>query len=332
MKRKRVIDSIHHKQTDVVPWNFELTPGAEQNIKACTGCDDVFKYIGNHMLRAKYKKNEKLPNGTEVDLFGVTWELSKSGGGDVGIIIDHPLKEDEFGDYKFPEVNKEFASQICDILEADQKEHFTMFSITMGYFERSWSLRGMENIMIDMCMNEEFTFALYQKVLEHHLELLDTILDRDFDAVYFGDDWGQQKGLIMGPNMWRKYIKPGIKEIFDKIKSKGKYIVLHSCGDNELIFPELIDMGLDVYNTVQPEIYDLEKLKKEYGKDLTFYGGISTQQFLPYASAEEVKEETKRVLDIMYKDGGYILSPTHTATPDIPAENILAMLDAAKNY
>ncbi len=330
-RRDRVIDAISHKQTDLVPWNFELTPGAVDNLRRLTGCDDAFEYLENHMLRIKYKKNIKLENGNEKDLFGVEWMASKDGG-DVGIIAGYPLEEDEFGDYQFPEVKKDFASEICSQLEADKKEHFTMFSITMGYFERSWSLRGMEDIMVDMCINEEFTYQLYQKILDHHLELLDTVLDRDFDAVYFGDDWGQQRGSIMGPNLWRKYIKPGFKEMFEKVKSKGKYIVLHSCGDIEEFFPDLIDMGLDVYNTVQPEIYDLKKIKQEYGKDLTFYGGISTQQFLPFAAPDQVREKTKEILDIMYRDGGYILSPTHTATPDIPAENLLAMIETAKHY
>lgn len=330
-KRKRVLDAISHKQTDMIPWNFELTPGAVDNIKSFTGCEDAFTYMDNHMLRAKYKKNRKLANGNEVDLFGVEW-MAAEDGGDVGIIAKYPLEDDEFGDYQFPRIDKEFAGRVCDQLEADQKEHFTMFSITMGYFERSWSLRGMEDIMVDMCINEEFTFQLYQKILDHHLELLDTVLDRDFDAVYFGDDWGQQQGSIMGPNMWRKYIKPGVKELFEKIKSKGKHIVLHSCGDIEAFFPDLIDMGLDVYNTVQPEIYDLRRIKQEYGKDLTFYGGVSTQQFLPFATADDVKEKTREILGIMFRDGGYILSPTHTATPDIPAENLLAMIEVAKNY
>ena len=330
-RRRRVIDAITHKQTDLVPCNFEMTPGAVENVRRLTGCEDAFEYLENHMLRVKYKKNTKLNNGNEKDLFGVSWMASKDGG-DVGIISEYPLEEDEFGDYQFPRVKKDFAAEICDQLEADEKEHFTMFSITMGYFERSWSLRGMENIMVDMCINEEFTYQLYEKILDHHLELLDTVLDRDFDAVYFGDDWGQQRGSIMGPNMWRKYIKPGFKEMFEKVKSKGKYVVLHSCGDIEEFFPDLIDMGLDVYNTVQPEIYDLQKIKQEYGRDLTFYGGISTQQFLPFATVEQVKEKTKEILDIMYRDGGYILSPTHTATPDIPAENLLAMIETAKSY
>lgn len=329
-KRERIIAAIEHKGTDIVPWNFEMTPGAMERMELYTGLKDAEEKLENHMLRLKYKKNEKLDDETEKDIFHVLWTKSKDGG-DVGIIKDYPLKEDTLDGYQFPEIKKEFASQICDSLEKD-REHFTMFSITMGFFERSWSLRGMENILMDMCLNEKFVFQLYDKILEHHMKLLDEILDRDFDAIYFGDDWGQQKGSIMGPRMWRKFIKPGISTMFEKIKRKGKYIVLHSCGDIEEFFPDLIEMGVDVYNTVQPEIYDLKKMKKEYGKDLTFYGGISTQQFLPYASAEETVEKTKEILDIMYHDGGYILSPTHTATPDIPSENLLAMIETAKTW
>ena len=330
-KRERVINSIHHKESDVTPWNFELTEQAFAKIQEYGKCEDANAFMENHMLRVKYKQNEKLENGYERDIFGVLWQKSKDGG-DVGNIVDHPMKEDEMGSYKFPEIRKGFAEDICDQLEANPRDVFTMFSITMGYFERTWSLRGMENILMDMCLNEEFTETLFAGILEHHMELLDCILDRNFDAVYIGDDWGQQKGSIMGPNLWRKFIKPGMTKMFEKIKNKGKYIVLHSCGDIREMLPDLIDMGLDVYNTVQPEIYDLQELKNEFGKDLTFYGGISTQQFLPYASEEEVKEMTKKVLDIMHQGGGYILSPTHAATPDIPVENLLAMIEVAKNY
>ena len=121
-----------------------------------------------------------------------------------------------------------------------------------------------------------------------------------------------------------------MKRIFDKVKSKGKKIVLHSCGDLRDIFPEVIELGVDVYNTLQPEIYDLRKMKQEYGKDITFYGGVSTQQFLPFATPLEVYDKASEVRDILGPDEGYILAPTHAITPDIPVDNVMAMLKAAK--
>ncbi len=327
--RERVIAAIENRNSDTVPYQIDLTTGFTQKLMESTGCRDPEAYLGNHLSKAKYKKNTKLGSDKELDLFGVTWQKDPAHG-DVGIISDHPVKEPSLRDYSFPPVKKEFARELCGSLLADERETFRMFLITMNYFERAWSLRGMENILSDMLLNEAFSHELFERILQHHLELLDTVLDYGFEAVYIGDDWGQQSGLIMGPPLWRKYIKPGMKQMFDKIKSRGKYVCLHSCGDLREIMSDLVDMGLDIYNTIQPEIYDLKKLKKEYGRHITFYGGISTQQFLPYASPDEVKDHAKAVKRIMGKSGGYIFAPTHSVTDDVPVENVLAMVDVAR--
>ena len=327
--RERVRAGLEHRQTELIPYQIDLTEGFDRKLKEKTGCSDGEQYLGNHLSKVKYKKNKKLPDGKEIDLFGVTWTRDP-GGGDVGIICDHPIKEPGLNSYTFPQVQEDFARQQCELLEHETGNTFRMFLITMNFFERAWSLRGMENVLSDMILHPVFAGELFDRILQHHLELLDVILDYDFEAVYIGDDWGQQRGLIMGPPLWRKYIKPGMKTIFDRIKSRGKYVCLHSCGDLRDIFPELADMGLDIYNTIQPEIYDLKALKKEYGSCITFYGGISTQQFLPYARAEEVIEHTREVKRIMGKNGGYILAPTHAVTDDIPVANVLAMVRVAR--
>lgn len=329
--RERIIRAIRQEPSDMIPWNIEMTAGFATNVSKMFPEEDPEDVLRNHMLRVKYKKNRLCENGESIDLFGVRWKKAEDGG-DVGIVAQYPLEEmeAELGDYRFPDINVELANSICDRLESE-RNRFTMFSITMGFFERAWSLRGMENALMDMVLEPGFTEELYDHILEHHMRLLDNILERNFDAIYFGDDWGQQQGLIMGPELWRRYIKPGVSKIFEKIKRKGKYVVLHSCGDLREIMPDLVEMGVDVYNTVQPEIYDLKKLKIEFGKDICFYGGISTQQFLPYAAPEEVEKKTLEVLRIM-DGGGYILSPTHAVTPDIPVENVLAMLRANERY
>lgn len=333
-KKERVYGAIAHKNTDLVPWSFELTSGAALAMREYKGCQDIDACLENHLYRGFYKKNRPLSDGTgnEQDFFGVTWHTSDDGG-DVGHIVNYPLWEaEDLSGYTFPEPDYEFAKEVCRTLEEKNTEFFTMFSIGMCYFERAWSLRGMENLLSDMIVDEEFAEDIFAHILEHHEKLLDAVLDYDFDAVYFGDDWGQQRGTITGPDRWRHFIKPGMKRLIQKAKQKGKYVVVHSCGDIWDLMPDLIEMGVDVYNTVQPEIYDLKKLKKEYGKDLTFYGAVSTQQFLPFAKPEEVYEKTCETLDILAKDGGYILSPSHGVTPDIPPENLLAMVRAAKGF
>lgn len=329
--RERVFMALQNKNSDLVPYQIDLTTGFIHKLKEKTGCTDPDAFLGNHLSKAKYKKNIILENGREIDLFGVTWQKDPAHG-DVGVICDHPIKEPDQGSYKFPEVKKDFAGELCEKLMTEERNTFRMFLITMNYFERAWSLRGMENLLSDMILNKAFAEGLFDRILNHHLELLDTVLDYGFEAVYIGDDWGQQKGLIMGPPLWHKYIKPGMQKMFDKIKSKGKYVCLHSCGDLREILPDLVDMGLDIYNTIQPEIYDLKKLKREYGKYITFYGGISTQQFLPYATPAEVKRQTREVKKIMGSNGGYIFAPTHSVTDDIPVENVMAMVEVARDY
>ena len=333
MQRKDVIiDAINHRQPAYVPWNIELTEDFAEKVKKERGCADPESYFENHMLRRKYKNNQKMDSGLELDLFGVTWEHAKDGG-DVGNIVEFPLLKGDLKDYRFPEVNETFAREVVQKLLDDREGRFRMFSITMGYFERLWSLFSMEEALVNMITEEEMVLEILSKVEEHHHRLLDIVLEYDeIESIYFGDDWGQQRGLIMGPELWRKLIKPGVKRIFEHAKSKNKYIVLHSCGDLRDIMGDLIEMGVDVYNTVQPEIYDLDFLKKEYGKDLTFYGGISTQQFMPFATPEDVKVKTREIIEKLAKGGGYILSPTHAVTPDIPVENVEAMIETAKEY
>jgi len=329
-KRQRVIEAIEHKHTDLVPWHIDLTSAFITKLKAQTGCEDPELFLDNHLRRAKYKQNTKLENGEELDIFGVRWSPTEDGG-DVGIVTGFPLKGKEgLEDYRFPAIRRDFAASLCRQLAKDTSGAFRMFSLTMCFFERAWSLRGMEEILVDMCLNEAFTQEFFEQILNHHLELLDCVLDGDYEGVYFGDDWGQQQGLIMGPPLWRKYIKPAMAKMFEKVKSHGKYVILHSCGDLREILPDIIDIGVDVYNTVQPEIYDLKQLKREYGKDLTFYGGISTQQFLPIATPAESRKMAQDVLHLMAMHGGYILSPTHAVTPDIPVENIQALVDVAR--
>jgi uroporphyrinogen decarboxylase len=218
-----------------------------------------------------------------------------------------------------------------DALMSSQDDTFKFGSIGFSMFERAWTLRGMENLLVDMILNPDFVEELLDAITEHNLKIIDIALEYGIDGFHFGDDWGQQRGLIMGPQHWRRYIKPMMAKLYAKAKSKGKYISQHSCGDIHEVFPDLIEIGLDVYQTVQPEIYDLPNLKKEFGNDLTFWGGISTQRLLPFEKPETVKRVTRETIAVMGKSGGFVAAPTHSIPGDVPAENVVAMLEAFQN-
>jgi len=198
-------------------------------------------------------------------------------------------------------------------------------------FERSWSLMGMENVLMSMLTCPEALEQLYDDICNHFLELVHIALEYDIDGIYFGDDWGQQKGLIMGPDHWRRFIKPRMARLYEPVKQKGKYVMQHSCGDCSEIFPDLIEIGLDCYQTFQPEVYDIHEMKTLYGEKLTFWGGVSTQQALPTMTPAEVKQEVVRIITALRTNGGLIIAPTHAIPFDVPPENILAMADAFLN-
>jgi len=316
---------------DIVPWQINYTNVYKDLFGKSYPGKDLDSEFENHIIFTKYKKNVEIDKNTDVDLFGLKWDMSGEDGGDIGVPIDPPLASGNLDDYQFPEFNRDFALEQIKKLENDNTGRFRMFGITFTLYERAWGLRGMEDLLADMLLEPAFIHELLRRITEHHLKLLDFVLPYNFDAVYLADDWGSQKGLIMGADLWRKMIKPYMKQICEKIKNSGKIVIHHCCGKIDDILGEFAEIGIDCWNTVQPELYDLKKLKENYGKDLCFFGGISNQGFLPFATPEETEEKCLEVLGIM-SGGGYILSPTHSITPDIPVENAYAIVRAAKKY
>lgn len=250
---------------------------------------------------------------------------------DIGVIDRLVLDEPSLKDYKFPKIDENRLRNEYEYLIKNENDTFKFGSIGFSMFERAWTLRGMENLLIDMVIDPVFVDELLDSITEYNLRIIEIALDYNIDGFHFGDDWGQQSGLIMGPIYWRRFIKPHITKMYARVKKAGKIVSQHSCGDIYEIFPDLIEIGLDIYQTFQPEIYDLRKVKKEYGKELTFWGGISTQKFLPFASPEEIRKVVIETIEIMGENGGYIAAPTHAMPGDIPSENVVALIDVLRN-
>ena len=188
----------------------------------------------------------------------------------------------------------------------------------------------MENILTDFLLEPEFVQDLFERLFQYNMAGIGIAAQFPIDAIMFGDDWGQQQGMLMGPDIWRKFIKPHMARFFEAVKSFGKVVILHSCGDLSQIMGDLVDMGLDIYNTFQPEIYDMKEFKRNFGKHITIYGGISTQGILAKGTPEEVKEAVKQAMNILGSDGGYIVAPTHQIPMGTPLENILALIETCR--
>ena len=332
-RKMRVTRALRHEATDFVPYSVGFTHQEHERMANHTGDPDFLTKIGSHIAGTQYWgwPTETSP-GTErfQDAFGVVWNRSGVDK-DIGMIDTFVLPEPDMESYRMPPVDEGRLRAEVEQMLSTAADCFVGAGIGFSVFERAWSLHGMENVLMDMLVEPAFLDELLDAILEHDLKVLDVICAYPLDYIYFGDDWGQQRGTIMGPNNWRRFIKPRMKILYERAKRDGFFVVQHSCGDIHELFPDLIEVGLDCYQTFQPEIYDIEQVKKEYGTDLSFWGGISTQRLLPYATPEEVRRETARIMRIMGKGGGYIAAPTHSVPGDVPPANILAMVEVFQN-
>jgi len=202
---------------------------------------------------------------------------------------------------------------------------YILAKFSYSLFERAWSLRGMENLMTDFILNPSFVHDLLDTITDFNLAVLDNLGSFSIDGVYFGDDYGYQRGLLMSPDTWRVFIKPRLKRMYDKAHSQGRDVFIHSCGNISEILGDLYQIGVNVFNPFQPEAIDIEHTIAEYSKKLAFYGGMSIQKTLPFGSRGDVVKETQHRLELGKRFGGYIISPSHDMPPDIPLDNILTM-------
>lgn len=332
-KCQRVIQSLKHNNTDIIPYQINFTRQEHDKVAKYLADMDFAEKIGNHIEGTYFNgfliEDIEYP-GYFKDDFGVRWNRNGADK-DIGVIAGIVINEPIINSFEFPEIKEDALKEKYRSLVSNGNDSFKIGGVSFSMFERAWSLRSMENFLMDMVLEPEFTEYLLDGICEFNLQVIDLALTYDIDGFYFGDDWGQQTGLIMGPTLWRKFLKPRIARMYDRVKSKGKFVIQHSCGDIHEIFPDLIEIGLDVYQTFQPEIYDIKKVKKEYGNYLAFWGGISTQRLLPYATPEEIRKVTVETLKIMGENGGFIAGPTHAVSGDVPPENIVLLIDILKN-
>ena len=328
-RRERVINSLNHKESDLIPYHADFTMQEYEKIAAYTGNAHFSDGAGLHLSYLQYcgwptELTDR--KGYFQDDFGVIWNRTGADK-DIGVITSPVINVPDMSLWKEPKLDENRLRQEYRFLLGSSDDRFTLASIGFSMFERAWSLCGMENLLIYMIEEPAFTHALLDAICDYNLKIIRIANQYPFDGFFWGDDWGQQKGLIMGPALWREYIKPRMKRMYQEVKKAGRYVFQHSCGDIQELFPDLIEIGLDCYQTFQPEIYPIESIKKDFGGQLCFWGGISTQQLLPYASPDQVKAETIRIMQIMGQNGGYIAAPTHAVPGDVPPENILAMFD-----
>jgi len=308
-RRQLVKDAISHKATNRVPFCIDFTREAKTKFENETGHRSSEEFLDNDIIEIQ-------PPWWQWDSLEPEWRAA-------GVPATIPGVA---GSGSYPD----FRDQLK--LARDHSDKYILALVYGSHFEKANAARGIENFLADMAGDPEFAQALLNRIIEKNMVMLDNFMGcPEIDGVLLGSDWGSQHDLLMSPDTWENMIRPGEAREYDLVHSAGKDVWVHSCGNIVKTIPSLIEIGLDVLNPVQPECMDLGLLKREFGNDLAFWGGISTQNALPFGTAAGVKEEVRRVRDLMSLDGGYILAPAQHIQADVPIENILALVDVAQN-
>jgi uroporphyrinogen decarboxylase len=313
-----------------VPWSFGFTKEARALLQAHYGPQVLEDILGNHLL--------KLGNGigffTDLgkdrvqDVFGVVWDRSIDK--DIGNVEGSVLAQPSLKGYHFPDpLNPRFFMDIPGRIR-QYGDRFRVFQIGFSLYERAWTLRGMQNLLIDFYDHPEFVDELLNAIADYNITQVNEALKYDIDAIYFGDDWGQQRGLQMGPKLWHRFIYPVLKRMYGKVREAGKFVFIHSCGDVDELFDDLIEIGVNCFNPFQPEVMDVAELLLRYRGRLTFHGGLSTQRTLAFGTVDQVRNEVRGLLELG-RAGSYIFAPAHDVEGDVPLENMLAFIEAVQN-
>jgi uroporphyrinogen decarboxylase len=218
--------------------------------------------------------------------------------------------------------------KVSDLKPSDK--YFLNTSCLNSIFMTSIFMRGMDNMLMDLVLNQKYAQILIDNIGEFMLEFckknLASIGDK-IDLYGIWDDFAAQDDLMLSPDLWRKYYKPWDEKLIEVAKSHGLLVCFHICGNCNPVLPDIIEMGADLLDPVQTSARDMElsKLKKNFGKDICFHGGLDIQGFLPKAGPSQVREKVKEAKDMFDGEGGIILGPSHYITNDTPTENILAI-------
>lgn len=347
--KERVLAALAHIETDRVPLMFRDVPSVRERLKrdlTVKTDDELFEAfdIDFRWVQPDYVGGKIITDGEyRKDIWGTEWKFTKfSEDGGYWNEITHPLENitdlAALDDYPWPKASDwDFTNveALCD----KYAEYAIMTSpgiASPGIFQSPiQELLGAERSFIEPFINPEFFKKLIDKISEFHCSFIDAFFkagNGKIDFFRIGDDFGTQQGLFFSPEMWEEWFLAPYQRMSNTAKQYGAHYYQHSCGSVRDLIPSFLKAGVDVLDPLQTRAARMipEELKAEYGDVLVFSGGVDEQELLPHGTAQEVRDETKHLIEVMGKGGGFFLGPSHNFQEDIPTENILAMYEAAK--
>ena len=340
--RERVFTALSHKQPDRVPCDLWAVPEVWQRLRAFFGGVTQAEVLRRLRVDVRWVvpdyvgPRRTLPGRITVGPYGSWRKEQRHAFGVYDGYAGHPLAEaltaSDVHQWDWPRTEYWDVNSVIPQLDAldAQDDYFVCYDLG-GIFERSWGLLGLERFLIDLVMNPEFPCAIMQHMTDLYIanatRLLEVAEGR-VHMIYTWDDMAHQRGLIISPDLWRKYIVPCHQRLNAAIRQFDVKIMYHSCGAIYPLIPDLIQLlGIDVLQSLQPraEHMDMPRIKEESGESLAFHGGVDIQQTLPHGTPDEVRAEVRQRCTVLGRGGGYILAAAHYIQNDTPTENILAL-------
>ena len=361
--RQRILKAINHIQPEITPVNLSNIYGGKEWLEHF-GVADSLELRYKLDLDIQYARpvyiGEKAVQGLDIwgtpldDVYGADGTGYSDSRG--GYLLSGATTVADVEKFNWPNPDDFDYEVIAEVLKAIPDDKAKRIDAKYGIIREgkspfecqgggSWlplicslfNLFGMEATMINMSLQPELIDAAVDKLEKFTLEFVARSLEAGkglSDIYFYGDDFATQKGLMISPQQWRRFLKPTFAKVFELIKSYDMKVWFHSCGQFLPVLGDLVDIGMDVWETVQVHLEGNapEKLKREYGKDITFFGAICTQRTLPYGTTEDVRAEVRDRIRVLGEGGGYICGGDHGIMPDVPIENIEALIDEARKF
>lgn len=357
-RRERVLQAIQHQEPDYVPYGLHAVPAVWERVCQHYGLRDhheAMAFIGNHIVKigsdfnydpwaADVGRVELTPSGGPVhteadregvlhtDEFGCVWDRR----GSLPHPVAYPLSDvpgdrlmRALADYQMPDPYRAGRFDAAAKLAGRYRGELFLFGkLGMCLFERAWSIRGMDQLLMDLIERPEFVEGLLDRILyEWNLPIIDQQLAIGVDGFYFAEDWGSETSLLFSPRLWRQLIKPRLAIMYQRCQAAGVVVGQHSDGAVGGLFPDLVEIGLQVFNPLSPTIMNPAEYKAKWGHVLTFYGGIDVERLMPFGTPDEVRREVRSMAETMGRGGGYILQTSHTVLEDVPLANLVAFIE-----
>ncbi len=356
--RERVLTALEHQKPDRCPMQISFTPEFALRLRKDIGQENVSphnphgggntyeleRFLDEDMLLTSvgwansYYQVDCPPGQGYTDEWGIEWMAAeyetKFGKGKYTEIVGHPLAQDSAIDtYQPPDPQRPQLYTDAERVIRQFKSEYWIVGVTVTtIWETAWALRGLEQMLMDLVLNRDLAERILDIPYGYHLAAATKLVQMGVDMIWIGDDVGTQQTMLIAPQQWRQVFKPRMANFVSTLKKINPDIKIayHSDGNIYQIIADLIEIGLDVLNPIQPACMDPAKVKKDFGHKLCFWGTMDEQYTLPFGTAGDVEGEVKKRLKTIGKDGGLIIGPTHHVQLDTPLENFWAMVNTIK--